>query len=185
MSLPHLLRRADPCPLPVPYLAANPDLTNAWRQRLTALPGLKVGLVWSGNPGFAADNLRSIPAALLAPLGSVPGVRFVSLQKGATAMPNLPIQDFTEELTDFADTAALVRALDLVLSVDTAAIHLAGALGRPAWLLNRFDTCWRWLTAREDSIWYPSVRIFRQATPGDWSSVMEQAANALAQRTAA
>ena len=179
MSLPHLLRRADPCPLPIPYLQANADLTKAWRQRLASLPGLKVGLVWSGNPGFAADNLRSIPVSLLAPLANVPGVSFVSLQKGAAELPNLPMHDWTEELTDFADTAALVTALDLVLSVDTAAIHLAGALGRPAWLLNRFDTCWRWLTAREDSIWYPSVRIFRQPAPGDWSSVVQQVANAL------
>jgi Flp pilus assembly protein TadD len=185
MSLPHLLRRADPCPLPVPYLAADPGLTEAWRDRLDALPGLKVGLVWSGNPGFAADNLRSIPPTLLAPLAAVQGVTFISLQKGATEPPKLPIHDWTDELNDFADTASLMSALDLVLTVDTAAVHLAGALGRPVWLLNRFDTCWRWLTGREDSIWYPTVRIFRQPAPGDWQSVVQHAAAALAKRAAA
>jgi len=184
MSLPNLLRCADPCPLPIPYLEADSARTDAWRDRLAALPGLKVGLVWSGNPGFAADNLRSIPPPLLAPLARVPGVTVISLQKGATELPKLPIHDWTDELTDFADTASLVTALDLVLTVDTAAVHLSGALGRPVWLLNRFDTCWRWLTGREDSIWYPSVRIFRQPAPGDWQSVVQHAAAALAEHAA-
>jgi Flp pilus assembly protein TadD len=184
MSLPDRLRNADPMPLPVPYLAADPDLTQAWRARLAALPGLKIGLAWAGNSNFAADHLRSIAPESLAGLAGIPGITFVSLQKGASALPPLPIHDWTADLSDMADTAALVTALDLVLSVDTAVAHLAGALGRPLWLLNRFDTCWRWLTAREDSIWYPSVRIFRQSAPGDWEGVITRAAAALREASA-
>jgi ADP-heptose:LPS heptosyltransferase len=89
--------------------------------------------------------------------------------------------DWTDELKDFTDTAALVECLDLVISVDTAVAHLAGALGKPVWLLNRFDTCWRWFTQREDSPWYPTLRLFRQPTMGDWDSVMQRVADALGQ----
>ena len=133
------------------------------------------------------DRRRSITLARLAPLAAVPGVSFVSLQKGApsaqAAQPpaGLVLHDFTAELGDFADTAALVEALDLVISVDTAVAHLAGALGKPVWLLNRFDTCWRWLQGRDDSPWYPSLRLFRQATPGDWDGVIASIATALRQ----
>ena len=89
------------------------------------------------------------------------------------------LHDFTEELTDFADTAALIDALDLVISVDTSVVHLAGALGKPVWLLNRFDTCWRWLEGRDDSPWYPTLRQFRQKSPGDWAGVMAEVRDAL------
>lgn len=180
MSLPDRLGIADAMPLRVPYLAANPGAIAAWRARLAHLPGRRVGLVWAGNPGFAADHLRSIPLPDLAAFGAVPGVSFVSLQKDATAQPDFPLADFTAELADMADTAALVEALDLVVSVDTGVAHLAGALGKPVWLLNRFDTCWRWLTVRDDSIWYPSLRLFRQTKPGDWSGPVSAAAAALA-----
>jgi tetratricopeptide (TPR) repeat protein len=179
MSLPDRLRIGDPMPMEVPYLAADPAAAAAWRDRLAALPGRRVGLVWAGNPGFAADHLRSIPLPDLAPIGAVPGISFVSLQKDAPAQPGFPLADFTAELADMADTAALIEALDLVISVDTGVAHLAGALGKPVWLLNRFDTCWRWLTVREDSIWYPSLRLFRQTAPGDWSGPIAAAAAAL------
>ncbi len=176
MSLPHRLRCDDPMPVHVPYIAADPSLTAAWRARLANLPGLRVGLAWAGNSGFVADQFRSIAPASLAVFADCPGVSFVSLQKDAGALPPLAILDDTARLTDFADTAALMAALDLIISVDTSVAHLAGALGREVWLLNRFDTCWRWLTGREDSIWYPTMRIFRQATPGNWTVPLAQAA---------
>jgi hypothetical protein len=113
-----------------------------------------------------------------APLATVPGVVFVSLQKGPPAAQaktpptGMRLLDWTDELRDFSDTAALVECLDLVISVDTAVAHLAGALGKPVWLLNRFDTCWRWLTEREDSPWYPTMRLFRQPRFMDWEPVI-------------
>jgi tetratricopeptide (TPR) repeat protein len=179
MSLPHRLGVADPMPIPVPYLRADVAATEGWRARLAALPGRRVGIVWSGNPGFGGDHLRSIAPRLLSAFGAVPGVSFVSLQKGGAAMPPLAMRDWTADLADFADTAALIAALDLVISVDTSVAHLAGGLGCRVWLLNRFDTCWRWLTDRPDSIWYPAMRIFRQTAPGDWSVPLAQAAAAL------
>ena len=180
-------------PAEIPYLAADPAQIAAWRQRLASMPGLRVGLVWAGGQvasqpeQLRIDRRRSITLARLAPLAAVPGVSFVSLQKGApsaqAAQPpaGLILHDFTGELGDFADTAALVEALDLVISVDTAVAHLAGALGKPVWLLNRFDTCWRWLQGRDDSPWYPSLRLFRQAAPGDWDGVIASVATALRQ----
>ncbi len=152
-----------------------------------------MGLVWAGN-GFAdlpswqaADHLRSIALSRLAPLAAVPGVSFVSLQKGdgapqaATPPAGMILHDWTEELHDFADTAALMAALDLVITVDTAAAHLAGALGRPVWLLNRYNSCWRWLRDRDDSPWYPTMRQFRQSSPGHWDGVIQRVATALTQ----
>ncbi len=162
-------------PPPVaPRIAAGP-----WAARLQALPGRRVGLAWAGNPHYAADARRSLPAACLGALAGVPGVSFVSLQTGATAAPPLALHDWTGALTDLAETAALVQGLDLVIAADSAVAHLAATLGRPVWLLNRFDTCWRWLRARSDSPWYPSLRIFRQSAPGDWDGVLEAVADAL------
>ena len=126
----------------------------------------------------------------MAPLGDVSGVSFISLQKGEPAAQaanpphGMSLHDFTADLHDFADTAALVEGLDLVISVDTSVVHLAGALGKPVWLMNRFDTCWRWLLDRDDSPWYPQLRQFRQPSPGDWSSVIFEVRDAL-QRLAA
>lgn len=176
------------------YLSADPRLVADWRKRLAHLKGLRVGLVWAGallpDPESAAvDGRRSMALAAMSPLGKVRGVCFVSLQVGepadqaADAPPGLVLHDFTGELRDFADTAALVEVLDLVISVDTSVAHLAGALGKPIWLLNRFDTCWRWLSDRDDSPWYPQLRQFRQARPGDWSSVMLAVRDALQQLT--
>jgi tetratricopeptide (TPR) repeat protein len=196
MSLPRLFGTVlETIPAAIPYLAPDPAEAARWRMRLTGLPGLRVGLVWAGGvrpdqPELAAvDARRSIGLAPLAPLATVPGVSFLSLQKGppatqaATPPDGMTLHDFTEELDDFADTAALVEALDLVISVDTSVVHLAGALGKPVWLLNRFDTCWRWLQDRDDSPWYPTLRQFRQTVPGDWASVVAAIAAALRQMT--
>ena len=175
-----------------PYLSADPGLAVRWRGRLAGLPGLKVGLVWAGEPrpedpaALATDRRRSMPLAALAPLGAVAGVSFVSVQTGVAGRqavpPGLVLHDWTAELGDFSETAGLMTGLDLVVSVDTAPAHLAGALGREVWLLNRFDTCWRWLLDRQDSPWYPTLRQFRQAWPGDWEGVVSRVAAALAER---
>jgi Flp pilus assembly protein TadD len=171
MDLPGLLDiDLSNIPATVPYLSAPPDDARVWAERVATLPGCKVGIVWAGNPGYLADNTRSVPREMLTPLADVPGVSFVSLQKGAS--PPFPMADWTGDLDDLASAAALIGALDLVIAVDTMAAHLAGALGRPVWLLNRFDTDWRWMLHRDDSPWYPTMRIIRQPTPGDWTSVI-------------
>jgi tetratricopeptide (TPR) repeat protein len=170
------------------YLRADAALAEAWRVRLAGVPEIRVGLVWAGKPRrdvasslIAIDRRRSLPPALLAPLLALPGVRFFSLQAGGPAAPDaFALTDFMPEMTDFADTAALIANLDLVISVDTAAAHLAAALGKPVWLLDRFDPCWRWLIGRRDSPWYPSLRIYRQPAPGDWDSVLAEVAADLA-----
>jgi hypothetical protein len=128
------------------------------------------------------DGGRSLDVAALAPLAAVPGVVFVRLQLGGDAgTPPLPMLDPTPHVTDFADTAALMAGLDLVISVDTAAAHLAGAMGRPVWLLRRFEADWRWPDPEAQSTpWYASMRLFRQPKPGDWGTVMAQVGTALA-----
>ncbi len=164
-------------PGPPPYLRADADAVAAWRARLAVLPGRKVGLAWAGNPAYGADRQRSVPAAALVGLAGVEGVTFVSLQPGAVAPAALGMADFSGELTDWAATAALIEALDLVIAVDSGVAHLAGALGREVWLLNRYAPDWRWLLGREDSPWYPSMRQFRQSTPGDWEAVLKTVAS--------
>jgi tetratricopeptide (TPR) repeat protein len=198
MSLPRAFR-TDIATIPhrTPYLEANPAEVTAWRRRLAGLTGLRVGLVWAGNPRDfdptfrAVDQRRSLPLAELAPLARLRGVDLVSLQKGEAAgqvrdvPPGMVIHDWTDWVQDFADTAALIEALDLVISVDTSVVHLAGALGKPVWVLNRFDACWRWLIEREDSPWYPSARLFNQTSPGDWAGVVARVAAALRRKVAA
>jgi len=163
-----------------PYLAADPVEAASWRDRLAGVAGLRVGLCWAGNPGYAADARRSIAPDRLAALAGLPGIGFVSLQPGHPPPPGLALHDWTAALRDLADTAALLAGLDLVVTVDTAVAHLAGALGRPVWLLNRFDTCWRWMPGRDDSPWYPTMRILRQHRPGDWDSVLARVRSGLA-----
>ncbi|SNS78250.1 MULTISPECIES: tetratricopeptide repeat protein [unclassified Azospirillum] len=177
---------------PTPYLQVPGERRNLWAQRLAALPGLKVGLVWAGDAragdprAAATDRRRSLSLTQLAALGSLPGISFVSLQKGPRSadahVPDTPIilTDWTSELADFADTAALVQGLDLVIGVDTAVIHLAGGLGVPVWVLSRFDGCWRWLRNRNDSPWYPTLRLFRQSAWGDWGPVLIELTESLA-----
>ena len=186
MSLPLAFDTTlETIPAGVPYLHADGRRSAAWRERLAALPGLKVGLVWAGSHRYLLDRRRSMRLAQMAPFGTVPGVTFVSLQKDAPAQQalrppaGLTLHDWTAELHDFDDTAALIEALDLVISVDTAIVHLAGALGKPVWVLNRYDTDWRWLRDRDDSPWYPSLRLFRQKRPGEWDSVLDEVRAAL------
>jgi Flp pilus assembly protein TadD len=192
MSLPMAFGTTpETIPTPYPYLAAEHAAMSMWRQRLASLPGCRVGLVWAGSsrtwlPHAAAiDRRRSMRLAHMAPLADIPGCSFVSLQLGRPAAQlaspprGLVVHEFADDLHDFAETAALVANLDLVISVDTAVAHLAAALGRPVWLLNRFDTCWRWLLDRDDSPWYLSLRQFRQASSGDWLDVMCRTRDAL------
>jgi hypothetical protein len=132
----------------------------------------------------AIDKRRSMRLADMEPLFRVPGCSFVSLQLGAPAsqmqlLDGVALHDVSDRLNEWADTAALITGLDLVIAVDTAVAHLAGALGIPVWMLNRFDSCWRWLLNREDSPWYPSMRQFRQSKAGDWNEVIRRVSQAL------
>lgn len=188
MSLPLAFKTAGYSSVPseVPYVRANHNSTKVWQARLSKDVGTRVGLVWAGNPRSFNHDLaridarRSCALSMLTPLFSVPNIRFYSLQKGKTATETksvgepLGLQDYTEYFNDFADTAAFVETLDLVISVDTAVAHLAGAMRKPVWLLSRYDGCWRWLIDRDDSPWYPTMRIFRQTKPEDWDSVIER-----------
>ena len=195
LSLPLAFKTGlDSIPSATPYLFPNPEAVRQWRERIRASAGgrMKVGLVWAGGnrPHVAElrknDARRSVAFERFAPLLDVPNVQFFSLQKGPAAQQLNSAEwggrmvDYTEELADFADTAALVANLDLVISVDTSTAHLAGALDRPVWILNRFDTCWRWMLERADTPWYPTARLFRQPALGDWDSVMQDARDTLA-----
>lgn len=162
------------------YLRADPAQQAAWRARLAGTDGLRVGLAWAGNPRLTADRRRSIPPEQLMPLAGARGLRLFSVQKGGPAPPaSLPLIDFMAEMADFADTAALVANLDLVVSADTAVAHLAAALGRPVWLLDRFDPCWRWPAGQRGSAWYPTLTVHRQPRPGDWAAVVARVAQDL------
>ena len=176
-------------PADIPYLAADPAETARWAARLADVQGLKVGLVWAGDThpgrpaGAAIDKRRSLRLAQLAPLAAARDVSFVSLQKGppagqASSPPaGMALIDFTAELQDFAATAALIEGLDLVIAVDTAVAHLAGALGKPVWIMSRYEGDWRWLNGREDSPWYPTARVFHQRAAGAWDEVIGRVAS--------
>ncbi len=202
MSLPLAFHtELSTVPARVPYLKADPAKVRHWKERLGPARRTRVGLVWSGGfrpeqPDLWTLNLRrNIPLAKFAGL-RVCDVEFFGLQKGQEARSELAdliaarwdgptIVDVGEELDDFSDTAALMENLHLVISVDTSAAHLAGALGRPVWLLNRFDSCWRWLLERTDSPWYPTLTIYRQASAGDWDGAMERVREDLCRRVQA
>src|SRR4028118_2391348 len=181
MSLPHLLGTTlETVPAKVPYVAPPPG----WEFSLPNTPNLKVGIVWSGNPKNSENNVRSIPLELLTKLLDIPGANFYSLQKEMTAdeialLEQMPVTDLSSYLHDFADTAAAISALDLVISVDTSVAHLAGALGKPVWIFLCFVPDWRWMLQREDSPWYPTVRLFRQQKAGDWDGVCDRIKAAL------
>jgi hypothetical protein len=182
MAAPRL-RRENLASIPgeAPYIAADPALAAVWRARLGGA-GPSVGLVWAGNPKHSNDANRSLPLARLAPLLAVPGARLFALQLGMrrAELQGVPgITDLADHLTDFAETAGALAALDLLVTVDTSPAHLAGALGRPTWLLLPTDPDWRWLLGRVDSPWYPSMRLFRQHRAGDWTLPVEEAAAAL------
>jgi len=177
----------DNIPSAVPYLQALPARVARWRDHLP-VGKLYVGLVWKGNADHKNDANRSLPGlSTLAPLWSVQGVTFISLQKGAGEAEakyppgNQPIVALGSEIADLADTAAIVALLDFVICVDTSIAHLAGALGKPCWvLLPSIDTDWRWLGERGDSPWYPTMRLFRQEGTGDWGKTVERVREALA-----
>jgi len=183
MSLPHAFRtelNTIPAAPEFPVTAAE---RSKWAARVSALKGFKVGIVWSGNPKLETDAVRSVGLERMRPLFSIPGIEWVSLQKGKGAeqlkLGSQPVHDWMDDANDLMDTAALMACLDLVITVDTSVVHLAGTMGRPTWLLNRYETDWRWLLEREDSPWYPTVRIFRQSSPNDWDSVIEKVDAAL------
>jgi hypothetical protein len=165
-------------PAAIPYLAAGTPLPAAVAARLNALPGLRVGLAWRANPASPSGHRRSIPEEHLCPLRELPGVSFVSLHRGNNDVP--PFCHVVEEPDgSICETAALLDQLDLVITVDTMLAHLAGALGRPVWTLLADVPDWRWLLDREDTPWYPSMRLFRQTRASDWPGVVARVAAAL------
>ncbi len=183
MSLPRVFGTdLDSIPADVPYLQADPEKVRHWRARLGPTTKRRVGLVWAGNAAHPNDTYRSIALQELRPVLAIDGVQFISLQKGppaaqiATLEPGVDIVDLDAELLDFADTAAVIELLDLVLCVDTSVTHLAGALGKPTWILLPHPADFRWMQKREDSPWYPSARLFRQDALRDWRPVVARVA---------
>jgi ADP-heptose:LPS heptosyltransferase len=182
-------------PADVPYLTADPRRVAQWRQRLAMFKGRKIGIHWQGNKAYALDRKRSIPLGQFAPLWQLEGVQLFSLQKGEGAQqlaelhPSAPIHDLSAELDPgpnaFVDTAAVMQLVDLVITSDTATAHLAGALGVPVWVALCFVPDWRWFLDRGDSPWYPTMRLFRQATAGDWQTPMSEMARLLRERIGA
>ncbi len=182
----------------VPYLKVSAKSRNKWRSCLTGASDLRVGLVWAGNPEHKNDANRSIPLKLFQAIFALDGVRFFGLQKDQTFADKCLIStflspevygekfiDLASELNDFQDTAAILQQLDLLISVDTSVAHLAGALACPVWLMLPFDADWRWLLERDDSPWYPSMRLFRQPEPGAWQTVINEIAMRLENRSPA
>ena len=195
LSLPHVLG-ADPASMARgAYLQAPPERRIAWAERLSTCAQPRVGLAWSvfarSDYGYVTRH-KSIPAAALAPLLAVPGVSFVTLQPGPAGDPaslgaaSARVIDLRDHLHDFGDTAALIAGLDLVIAPDTAVTHVAGALGVPVWMLDRYNSCWRWRHPADGATaaWYDTLRIFRQTRFGDWSGPVAQAAAALGSRAA-
>jgi tetratricopeptide (TPR) repeat protein len=180
-SLPLIFRtRLETIPRNIPYLFPDPALMEKWGKKLDdAQTQLKVGLVWAGRTETQKQRRRPVPFSALASLFTVSGVQFYSLQKGEAAEPlkksaeGKAVRDVSADLTDFSETAALITQLDLVITIDTAVAHLAGALGKPVWTLLPYAPDWRWLLHRTDSPWYPTMRLFRQTAPGDWGKAVQ------------
>jgi tetratricopeptide (TPR) repeat protein len=189
LSLPAIFcTTLNSVPRQVPYLTSDPTRVERWRTQLKVIEGFKVGIAWQGNPRHRYDRYRSIPVAQFARLAAVPGVRLVSLQKGqgteqlSSLGGRFDVVDFGDELDQdsaFVDTAAIICNLDLVVTTDTATAHVAGALGAPVWLALSTVVDWRWLLNRDDTPWYPSMRLFRQQRLGDWEAVFERMATEL------
>jgi hypothetical protein len=176
-------------PAPIPYLFADENLIRQWRERFGSIAGFKVGIAWQGSSTYASDVFRSVALRCFAPLARVPGVQFVSLQKGKATVQiremagALSVVDLGEGLDTtsgpFMDTAAIMHHLDLVISSDTSLVHLAGAMGRPVWVALGYSADWRWLDQREDCPWYPTMRLFRQSRLSAWEELFERIANDL------
>jgi FKBP-type peptidyl-prolyl cis-trans isomerase 2/predicted TPR repeat methyltransferase len=168
-------------PAKVPYISADPEISKKWEEKIQAqAPGIKIGLAWSGNPKFKKDRMRSCELRTFSPLAKIKGITYFSLQKDeaaeqAKSLPKgMKIVDFSDDIKDFGDTAGIIDNLDLVISVDTSVSHLAGALGKPVWTLIPFSPEWPWMLEREDSPWYPTMKLFRQPSAGDWQSVIKR-----------
>jgi hypothetical protein len=179
LSLPLRLRTTiETIPRAIPYVSTDAELAWRWRDRLAAdgsKPSIKVGLCWAGNRANINDLNRSIPPEMLASLISIPGITFYNLQLGKEALP-AGLIDHTWHIRDFADTAGFVANLDLVISADTAMAHLLGAMGKPVWTLLPYAPDWRWLLDRDDSPWYPTMRLFRKAPCEAWPPLIERVA---------
>ncbi|MCP3469528.1 tetratricopeptide repeat protein [Bradyrhizobium sp. CCGUVB1N3] len=182
MSLAYELGTSiETIPAERPYLKAAPAKVAAWQRRLAKFSGLKVGVVWAGNPGHLHDRKRSLLGEVLLPNLLIPGIQLFSLQKEARTSDRPVLEQLKDRvvdleplLTNFAETAAAASVMDLVITVDTAVAHMAGALGKPTWILLPHILDWRWFYEQEDSPWYPTVRLFRQHRPGDWESVLNR-----------
>lgn len=180
LSLPRIFETdLDTIPAAVPYLAPPADRKAKWAAAIPSDGAFSVGLVWEGNPHRQDDRLRSCPLDALDPIIAMRGIQLFGLQKDMQQKQHPTLHDLGPQLTDFADTAAVIERLDIVISVDTAVAHLAGALGRPVWVMLGFAADWRYLLDREDSPWYPTMRLFRQPAPGDWRSVTKRIAGEL------
>jgi len=191
LSLPRVLRTtADKIPGQLPYIRPDAGLTDQWRARVRGCgSAFNVGLVWASYSTMPNAALKSMLPQALTPLRGMDGVRFFSLQPGeagkrAGQTAPIPLTDLTDEIHDFADTAALIASLDLVISVDTAVAHLAGAMGIPVWTLLAYAPDWRWYPDGATSLWYPGMRLYRQPRQGDWAAVCAQVAEALRDCTA-
>jgi tetratricopeptide (TPR) repeat protein len=184
LSLPRLFKtRLETIPANVPYLHPPPECVLRWKKRFASMQGVKIGLVWAGNPEHVNDRRRSLDPSALVPLLAMRGVSFVSLQVGRSAagLKHLEhgqahIDDLSGELVEFCDTAGAIAALDLVITVDTSVAHLAGALGAPVWTLLSYVNDWRWMLEREDCLWYPTMRLFRRKGEESWSQVIQRVA---------
>ena len=181
----------DTIPCEVPYLRADPARTEAWRARLRDLlqPDKRnIGIAWAGRPTHSNDLNRSMSLSAFAPIAASDGISLVALQKGsargaiADYFDRAPLLNLGAEIADFADTMVVIEALDLIITVDTAVAHLAGAMGKQVWILLPYAPDWRWLLERKDSPWYPTARLFRQPSPGDWESVICQVTEALSEQ---
>jgi tetratricopeptide (TPR) repeat protein len=186
MSLPSLFRTNEKTiPPAVDFLGSEPELIRRWGDRLREIPGFRVGIFWQGNPDYGGDHHRSIPLRCFEALADVPGVTLISLQKehGRDQLPasadRLGIVDLADELTDFCDTAAVVGQLDLVIGCDSSPAHLAASVGTPTWIPLSLACDWRWMRNRDDSPWYPSVRLFRQSQWKEWDDVFQRIASEL------
>ncbi len=185
---------SDKVPGSTPFLSASAEQVVKWRTRLGSSSKLRVGVVWSSDRReydrtlFLAGVSKSMPLAFLAPLGRIRGVELHSLQVGASAVQartrphGLRVRDWSADLQDFSDTAGLIANLDLVITVDTSVAHLAGAMGKPVWVLMKPVQCWRWIGNTERAAWYPTMRIFRQRSPGDWSAPVNDVSSELASK---
>ena len=191
MSLPTVFHTTlDTIPASIPYVSADPALVMHWRRELAPVRGLRVGIAWQGSPRHAWDRHRSVSLEHFEPLAKIAGIHLISLQKNLGSeqlralqgrVPVLSLGDLVDEASGpFMDTAAIIANLDLVVSIDTAVAHLAGAMGKPVWLALTFTPDWRWLLGRADNLWYPSARLFRQPSLGDWPSVFRQIADSVA-----